>query len=332
MSSAIAAAWLWTGATAALARQRPGALVSGGWLLAVLAVGLWVLAAPILDGAQGAINYSGGFPISAVLLWAFVWGYRGALISAGACTAVIWSSELYSTNGRISTGLIYLITALVTAWGIKVMRRNETLRKEAESDLADERAKRLRSEERAEMTARVHDSVLQTLGLIQKKAGDSDQVRSLAWAQERDLRAWLYEDWDGRSGSLSAAVKELAAEIGDRYQIKIDVVTVGDCDLTPRLGAMVDACREAVTNAAKFAGVGEISVYVEASGDAATLFVRDRGSGFDMTVVGEDRRGISESIIARMQRHDGDVEVRSAPGEGTEIELAMSGLSAEAGP
>jgi signal transduction histidine kinase len=191
-------------------------------------------------------------------------------------------------------------------------------------NLADERAERIRSQERAEVAAHLHDSVLQTLALVQQRADDPRAVAQLARRQERELRAWLF-DGDGRNGdSFAAAIDAAAAEVEDAHAVAIDVVTVGDRTLDDRAAALVAATREALVNAAKFAGeAGPIAVYAEAEGDAARVFVRDRGSGFDPLAVPADRRGLRESIIGRMERHGGTATVRSNAGSGTEVELAL---------
>ena len=187
-----------------------------------------------------------------------------------------------------------------------------------------ERTERVRSEERAEIAARVHDSVLQTLALIQREAGDPRRVATLARRQERELRAWLYGDASriGRD-SLVAAVEEAAADVEELHGIRVETVSAGDCALDERLRALVLAAREAMANAAKFSGTEDVSVYVEATDGQASVFVRDRGAGFDRAAVPTDRRGIAESIEARMARHGGSATVTSAPGQGTEVELVM---------
>ena len=192
-------------------------------------------------------------------------------------------------------------------------------------NLAAERAERIRSQERAELAAHLHDSVLQTLTLMQKRADNPREVATLARRQERELRSWLF---DGRSrrgtASLATALEDAAAEVEDAHGVPIEVVAVGDLELDERGTALVAATREALTNAAKFAGdAGPVAVYAEMQDGAAQVFVRDRGSGFDPDRMPEDRRGVRESIIGRMERHGGKAVVRSSPGSGTEIELTL---------
>ena len=191
-------------------------------------------------------------------------------------------------------------------------------------DLVEERRRRIRSEERAEMAARLHDSVLQTLALIQHRAAGDPEIARLARRQERELRSWLYEDAQPRPDTLAAAVADAVAGVEDMFGIVVEAVVVGDAQLDEPAAAVVDAAKEALVNAAKFAGVSTVSLYVEVEGDRLTGFVRDRGSGFDPGAVPSDRRGIADSIHARMARHGGSAEVRSVPGDGTEVELSVA--------
>ena len=174
-------------------------------------------------------------------------------------------------------------------------------------NLADERAERIRSQERAEVAAHLHDSVLQTLALVQKRAGDPREVATLARRQERELRSWLFEGPASRNGdSLAAALDAVAAEVEEAHGVAIDVVTVGDHGLDEPGTALVAATREALVNAAKFAGeAGPVAVYAEMEDGGAQVFVRDRGAGFDPESVPDDRRGVRDSIIGRMERHGG---------------------------
>jgi signal transduction histidine kinase len=195
-------------------------------------------------------------------------------------------------------------------------------------DLALERRERVRSEERATMAATVHDSVLQTLALIQRAAGDPGEVTRLARAQERELRAWLFEgrspgSFTGEVSTVAQAVTVIEGDVEASHRVAVDSVTVGDCQLTTELRALLAACREATVNAATWSGAPTVSLYVEVEPAQVSVFVRDRGQGFDPNAVDGDRKGIAESIYARMTRFGGKATIRSGPAQGTEVELVM---------
>jgi signal transduction histidine kinase len=185
-----------------------------------------------------------------------------------------------------------------------------------------ERSARIRTQERADVAARVHDSVLQTLALIQRHANDPRRVAAVARRQERELRGWLYGDRPlGDDGSsLVAALSAAAADVEELHGVRVEIASAGDCAAAEPL---VLAAREAMTNAAKFAGIGEIDVYVEVGDDEVVVFVRDRGAGFDSMAVPPERRGIAESIEGRLERAGGTASVTSEPGSGTEVELRL---------
>jgi signal transduction histidine kinase len=211
-------------------------------------------------------------------------------------------------------------------------------------ELVAERRERARAEEKAEMAAHLHDSVLQTLALIQRSANDPQQVRRLARTQERQLRSWLFDEgrsttkpsekpqrypssqdgtWEAGVSSVSEALKAVQEEIEATHGIRVEVVTVGDAPMDERSMALVSAAREALVNAAKWSGADEVSVFAEISPKSASVYVRDRGRGFDPALVPGDRKGISESLKGRMRRNGGSAKVRSAPGEGTDVTLEM---------
>ncbi len=220
--------------------------------------------------------------------------------------------------GQAWQGLLAMVVAalgvgLVTApWWMRMVR-----------ELGAERAAREREQERAEIAAHLHDSVLQTLALIQRHVEDPRAVARLARAQERDLRGWLYRPARGYDASVKAAVEELAAEVEDTHGATVDVVVVGDCPVDEGIGAMLQAAREALVNAARHAGPAPVSVYVEVEAERVTVFVRDRGPGFDLAAVPEDRLGVRESIIGRMRRNGGVGVVGPAASGGTEVRLEM---------
>jgi phage shock protein PspC (stress-responsive transcriptional regulator)/signal transduction histidine kinase len=184
-----------------------------------------------------------------------------------------------------------------------------------------ERVAAIRAEERAQMAARVHDSVLQTLTLIQRRADDPREVARLARAEERALRSWLYAPV-GPSGSLAVALAGIAASTEADYDVRIELVTVGDVMVDDRVAALVAATKEAVVNAAKHAGA-PATVYAEVTDAEVEVNVKDRGHGFDPGGVGSDRHGLAESIVARVESVGGRASVRSAPGEGTEVRLVL---------
>lgn len=193
-------------------------------------------------------------------------------------------------------------------------------------DLVDERQARARAEERAEVAARVHDSVLQTLALIQRRSDDPAAVIALARAQERELRSWLFEGrapGDADAGSFTDGIREIQRDVEARHGVPVEVVTVGDCPLSDGLSALLLAAREAVVNSAKWSGAPVISLFAEVSPENVEVVVRDRGKGFDPSVVPADRKGVAESIRGRMARHGGSVILQSAPGEGTKVSLKM---------
>jgi anti-sigma regulatory factor (Ser/Thr protein kinase) len=190
--------------------------------------------------------------------------------------------------------------------------------------LTAERTERIRSQERADVGAHLHDSVLQTLALIQRSAEDPQRVAALARRQERELRGWLAGgDSREQGGRLAGALESAAAEVEAAAGGTVEVVAVGDCPLDEPARAVLGAAREAMLNAAKFAGQAPVSVYAELSDERIAVFVRDRGAGFDPATVPPGRRGVRESIVGRMRRAGGSATVRALPGGGTEVEIAI---------
>jgi signal transduction histidine kinase len=217
-------------------------------------------------------------------------------------------------------GVLLVIAAIVVVlgpWWLGIAR-----------GLVVERQARIRAEERADMAARLHDSVLQTLALIQRRASDPQQVTQLARAQERELRAWLFDgqapgSLDGDCMTLAAGVRLIQQEVEAQHGIAVEAVTVGDCELDDDLAALLAAAREATVNAGKWSGADVVSLFAEVEPAEVSLFVRDRGRGFDPAAVPGDRRGLAESIHGRMARRGGSATVRSVQGEGTEVSLTM---------
>lgn len=186
-----------------------------------------------------------------------------------------------------------------------------------------ERRARIRVEERAEVAAHLHDSVLQTLALIQRHAESPREVNRLARGQERELRSWLYGHPGEGTATFGGALERAVADIEASYDVQVQSVIVGDEPMDARLTAVVQASHEAMRNAARHAGVHDVSLYAELDNEGVTVFIRDRGVGFDPNAVAEDRRGVRHSIVERMTRHGGVARLMSASGAGTEIELRM---------
>lgn len=240
------------------------------------------------------------------------------LVVVGAGAILVGPARADGTSGGLLASVVVAVGVAVVSgpWWVRMAR-----------DLTAERSARIREQERAEVAAHVHDSVLHTLTLIQRHVDDPREVSRLARSQERELRGWLYRPSRdaGAAGSerLSAVLESTAAEVEDAHGVAIEVVVVGDCPMDERLVAVRDAGREALVNAAKYAPDAAISLYAEVEPDQVTVFVRDRGPGFDLDAVPEDRLGVRQSVIGRMARHGGTASVRSGAGEGTEVQLEM---------
>lgn len=235
------------------------------------------------------------------------------VVVAGVVVFLVGQGELESTMDAFGGLLAVLVGVglIIGPWLWRLWR-----------DLETERRERIVSQERADVAAHLHDSVLQTLALIQKQAHDPKAVVRLARSQERELRGWLYDDLVDDESSLAAALTKAATEVEDAFGVPVEVVTVGDAEIDDLGRALLKATREATVNAAKHSGADKIDIFAEAGPDGVDVFVRDRGAGFDPDSVPEDRLGVRRSIIDRMERHGGSAEIRSTPGEGTEVRLS----------
>jgi signal transduction histidine kinase len=282
---------------AILALHGVGLAGSLVWPLALVAAGLVV--------AAGSVSF--GLSDRAARVVAAVLVFSGVLVFIGENTRGTATTLL--APGAVAVALILVLGP----WAFRLARERDA-----------ERAERIRTQEREELAARVHDSVLQTLALIQREPNDPRRVATLARRQERELRAWLYPSTEPtQDGTLAGAVDAAAAEIEEMHGVRVEVVRTGDAPLDDRTRALVLAAREAMANASKHSGVSEVSVFLDADTKHVALFVRDRGSGFDPDSVADDRRGIAESIRGRMERVGGTVRIVSSPGEGTEVELEL---------
>ncbi|MEU7634282.1 PspC domain-containing protein [Nocardia sp. NPDC049220] len=246
------------------------------------------------------------------------------LVVSGLGVVVLGRIDLSS----LGTALVAVAVTLVGAGLLTIPLWLRTLRV-----LNAERAARIRNEEREEIASHLHDSVLQTLALIQRQADDPLEVVRLARSQERELRKWLFEDVGPAQSSLAAALRTIAGEVEDQHGVKVAPVTVGDVSMDSdsrgaglpkeHFTALLGASREALVNAAKHAGVPEIDLFAEAEPHQVSIFVRDRGAGFDLASVPQDRRGLAKSIRGRVERRGGQVEILSTPGRGTEVRIIM---------
>jgi signal transduction histidine kinase/phage shock protein PspC (stress-responsive transcriptional regulator) len=245
-------------------------------------------------------------------------GVFGVLLVIGAALLFLSSNNILGglRDAALTAVVVVVAVGLILAPFLWRLGRN----------LAAERAERIRSQERAQLAAHLHDSVLQTLTLMQKRADDPREVAALARRQERELRDWLAGGAEReRASTLASALRSAAESIEDDHRVAIELVVVGDCDLDATADAVLGAAREALTNAAKHApDSGPIRAYAEVDAAGIELFVRDRGPGFDPAAAAPDRRGVRDSIVARMERAGGRAEIRSGAGSGTEVGLFIA--------
>ncbi|HWG94735.1 MAG TPA: PspC domain-containing protein [Mycobacteriales bacterium] len=246
----------------------------------------------------------------------------GVLLSGlGVVLVVLGLAGFLAARGELQAAREGLVATVVVVGGLALLLAPWASRTLGE--LRAERYERVRSQERAELAAQVHDSVLQTLALIQASAADPREVVRLARSQERALRGWLYRPAAGPVPLLGAVLEQAAGEVEDDFGVPVEVVHVGDVPHDGAVVALASAAREAVVNAAKHSGAPSVQVYAEVEDAAVTVFVRDRGRGFDPSAVPADRYGLQESVVGRVERAGGTVRVRSAPGEGTEVQLQV---------
>ena len=298
------------------------------WPLGAAMVGLAVLSTRPRDGAPDPPDWPflDRLPADAADAVAVLFGTRrGALarvVAGVACIAAGLAAFFVSADswralqgGVIGAAVVLVGFALIIGPGVWALV----------NQLIGERRERIRSDERAEVAAHLHDSVLQTLALVQRRADNPREVVRLARMQERELRSWLLgrgEESDLTDGSLGAALDALAAEIETEHGVPVEVVRVRDC---PAAGMqpLLLAAREAIVNAVRHSGAPTVSVYLEVEPQRVSIFVRDRGKGFDPGAVADERRGISGSIVDRLARAGGSGDVRTTRGEGTEVEMSL---------
>ena len=313
------------------------ALAGGAGVLLYLALWAWTasgrewIAIALLVLAGISVLHGIGLSLTAVVAIAMIAGgltliwRQGGSLRPGAPFSVVgvaltvaggvvlltgggWSTG-FAAPGTVGAALLLVVAPWL--WRLAVERDAE-------------RTARIRSEERATVAAHLHDSVLQTLALIQRHADDQQAVNRLARSQERELRAWLYDPKVVREGGTWAGlVAGMVAEVEADHALIVDPVVVGDAPIDEELAALGAATREALVNAAKHSGATAADLYTEVTPERVSVFVRDRGAGFDLAAVPDDRRGLRDSVQGRLVRLGGTAEVRSAPGEGTEVELVL---------
>ena len=239
----------------------------------------------------------------------------GAALLAGAVFLAAFqagvSAVLDDALGAIALAVLG-VAVVIGPWLLRLTR-----------DLRAERAERIRSQERADVAAHLHDSVLQTLALIQRQANDSSAVTRLARAQQRELRSWLFDSAAPAAATVGTALAEAVTEVEAAFPVVVELVQVGDRPLDVPAAAVVAAAREAMVNAAAHSGSDRVDVYCESGDDSMEVYVRDRGRGFDLDNIPADRLGVRRSILDRLARHEGAAEIRTAPGEGTEVRLTV---------
>lgn len=279
------------------------------WPLLVAVCGLVLLWWQADESTRNSVlSISGGW-----WSWARVVAGLALLVTAGFLGLV----QVGATRqfGTVVVVLCLAAVGICVVIGPWLLRLNNQLR--------TERAERIRGQERADVAAHLHDSVLQTLALIQRQAHDPAAVAQLARTQERELRSWLFETPDGTSSTLRSALQQAAAEVEDTHRVPVELVVVGDVAAAESVAALVAAAREAMTNAARHSQAPKVDVYAEVSNGKVEIFVRDRGVGFNPAAVAPDRKGVRHSIIQRTHRYGGQAELRSSAADGTEIHLSL---------
>ena len=312
------------------------ALITLGLLLLLRSLGLWfgdALVVPVLLIAAAsavvwtrsdesdrtrwtgrpaeALSAAATAPVSPLRIVA------GTVLVAGAIAGFVAATDAVVAVRDVGLALVAAVAGVALLFGPWLWR--------LWTALGSERRERIRQEERAELAAHLHDSVLQTLALIQRSSDQPRRMVALARRQERELRSWLYgaATTPGHPRRLGDAVDAVVEEVEAIHDLAIGSIVVGDVVVDEHVAALLAALREACVNVAKHAGVAEADVYVEVEDDAVVAFVRDRGRGFDRDAVPDDRQGIRRSILDRLERHGGRATIVTGPGEGTEVELCV---------
>lgn len=327
----------WAALAVAAPRQRgpyiarPKAATSSHRLagVALITVGLIVAFLPLTGAVFAVTVWPVGFVLSGMLIAWTRSGEDGSIVVvrvvAGIVVAIAGMATFAFSRVEIIDAVLALIVLVTVAGGVAIVAAPSIVR--MSRDLDRERLERTRSDERARINAHLHDSVLQTLTLIQQQSDDPASTRRLARRQERELRGWLYNrpGAEHQGPRLRPALERAAADVEQHTDTVFDIVVVGDTDdLEPdHVAPLIEASREAMFNAARHSGADRVSVFADRGEGAVEVFVRDEGAGFDPDAVAADRRGIAESIVGRMRRAGGDAAVTSEPGHGTDVEMSL---------
>ena len=304
----------------------PERTLSRQMLVIDVAIGVLSLLAPGLAGTT--VSFYGGLPLIVVAIAALRGRIEGLITAAILIVTVLGTivSDIFSFReviGETTLIFAYLGVGVLVAWIGDVLRQAEGQLLEANDAVAEARAAAARESERANIGRHLHDSVLQTLALIQRDADDPQKVTISARRQERELRDWLFGSGASDAPGFEEGLRSAAAEIEERFAVSVDVVVVGDAEPSDAVAGLIAAAGEAMTNAARHAGVTEIDVYGEVAGGALAVYVRDRGAGFDPAAVPPDRQGVRSSIVGRLAGLGGEATVKSSRDGGTEWRMAV---------
>lgn len=318
LAATVAAAW--SIVSVGWAAKKPASVTGIPALAIDLSLGVGLLIASAVTG-DGTLTYAGGLPFIVVAV-AAIRGRRSAWLAAAIMTAATLLLRPWGLGEAIGSIVLYAAGAATFDWVVGSLRASDHLRRVAEERRRTAESTAARAQERVEISRHLHDSVLQTLALIQRRSESPSEVTVLARRQERELRDWLFGSTPVET-TFASALRSVATAVEEREAVPVEVVTTGDVSLDEEMTAVVAAAGEAITNAAIHSGAASVSVFGEADGRDCVVFVRDRGVGFDPDSIPPDRMGVRQSIVGRMAAHGGSAHVRSESGWGTEWRLEL---------
>jgi signal transduction histidine kinase len=316
--AAMALATVWTAVTWWAARHR--STLGSAWFVALDGIVALIIASASYAADAGDL-FHGGYPIS----WIAVAAYGGGLAWALPASLILGAQQaiLLLQSGRSAVAavgsIVFIVYALILGYLFSMIRTSDLERRRTEARLTAEREENARRLERLELANRLHDSALQTLQVIDSDADDPERVRSLARRQSRELRG-LVNSYAASPSTLSTELERVAGEIESLYGLEVSLVVRAEAEMDATTWALLEASREAMTNAAKHADVDRIDVYAATDGEALAIHVRDVGRGFDVAV-SRSGHGLENSIVKRIQAVGGDAQIASEPGHGTEVTL-----------